>query len=83
MMSTGRAAGDFVDKSVLSLDCLSFYNIALICVSQVLVHPAKGGPGFELLRRGGGQSEEKVEKGGNFFLLTFKTQNYQLVYKCR
>ena len=75
---------DFVEQSFFSLDRLSFYNIALICVvSQVLVHPAKGGPGFELLRRGGGQSEEKVEKGGNFFLLTFKTQNYQLVYKCR
>ena len=75
---------DFVDQSFFSLDRLSFYNISLICVvSQVLVHPAKGGPGFELLRRGGGQSEEKVEKGGNFFLLTFKTQNYQLVYKCR
>ena len=59
---------DFVDQSFFSLGRLSFYNIALICVvSQVLVHPAKGGPGFELLRRGGGQSEEEVEKGGNFW----------------
>ena len=66
MMSTVKAAGDFVEQSFFSLDRLSFYNIALICVSQVLVHPAKGGPGFELLRRGGGQSEEEVEKGEFF-----------------
>ena len=66
-MSTGRAAG------ACKKDCqkliLQASNIQLssktspCCVSQVFFHPAKGGPGFELLRRGGRQSEEEVEKG--------------------
>ena len=46
-------------------------------MSQVLLHPAKGGSGFELLRRGGGQSEEEVEKGDDKDLETLKLDQRQ------